>query len=267
MACTLETLGNRTLMQFNATRDTASPIKAIRVTKIANLDVIFIFTVVNHGLDALHDELLSAISAHTPLATITISDTPFMLSSNVMVMSIRAPINNGLDLFYSIVKVLQNRCEYFADIAPSLEALIDKSPQETEEPESELQKLQEYLQQRILHLLCAQRTVVDIDTAIDYVQLWNTRQNHNLPQGYVQFTQQMQDKFSEFIKDYCIARCDNQEYLLPKMQEQIRRQIHALEDKSQTTLTNTITLGNIELREIWARTRSASLERVRLSII
>lgn len=110
------TLGDRPLLQLHADGDSISPIKAIKVTKIGNLDVIFILTVCNNDSQELVNKLRDTIPAELPEA-IRVSDSTFLLPSNVVVVSVRVPISGPLvtpedkfKWFNAVAKLLDNLC-------------------------------------------------------------------------------------------------------------------------------------------------------------
>lgn len=110
------TLGDRPLLQLQANKGSSSSIKAIKVTKVGDLDVIFILTACNKDVEDLVDNLRRSVPRELPDA-VSVSDSTFLLPSNVVVVSVRVPINGPLapkankhKWFNEVAKVLDKFC-------------------------------------------------------------------------------------------------------------------------------------------------------------
>lgn len=125
------TLGDRPLLQLQANDDSETPIKAIKVTKIGNLDVIFILTVCNQGKQNLEQSLRDAMPTEL-IDAVSVSDSTFLYPSNVVVMSVRVPISGPLvtpseeyKWFNAVAQVLNKYCNQdYPDLQLHLKSLI-----------------------------------------------------------------------------------------------------------------------------------------------
>lgn len=140
------TLGDRPLLQLQANKDSSSPIRAIKVTKIGSLDVIFILTVCDKGAEDLVDNLRNSVPKELPDA-VSVSDSTFLLPSNVVVVSVRVPISGMLvpkgdqhKWFNAVAKVLDQFCgNSYLNLQLHLQSLLNAgNTSKTQQEKSQL---------------------------------------------------------------------------------------------------------------------------------
>lgn len=128
MACTLERHDNRTLVQYDPKPQTNSnhPIKALRITQIPNLGIVFIVTIAKQSLVNLRQELEQKLN-HAPRVEIS-SKEPFLKTNSLAIVLLTVSIQPSLTLFNDVIDVIKNHCNFaelqngVAELAHDLQA-------------------------------------------------------------------------------------------------------------------------------------------------